>query len=144
VAHGLWQAGTEQAQAALASMSDLGSDRLARFVAELRADPHPPDYLHDAVDSPAVLDACWASFFATGEPAYDHRIIQVLPWAEVRGDVSKMLIGGAARWSLASNAVQHPRVLEICEARLASSPDAALQQIVAAAKETARGAAPAP
>jgi hypothetical protein len=144
VANALWQAGTKEAQAALVSMSELGSDRLVRYVAELRADPRHPDYLHDAVDSPAILDACWASFFATGDPAYVHRIIEVLPWAEIRGDVAKLLIGSAARWSLASNAIQHPRVLEICEARLASGPDTALEEIVAAAKERARGTAAVP
>ncbi len=144
VANALWQAGTEPAQAALASMSEVGSERFSRYVAELLADPQHPDYLHDAVTSPGILDACWASFFATGEPAYVHRIIEVLPWAETRGDVGKLAIGGAARWSLLSNAVQHPRVLEICEARLAAAPSASLEEIVRSAKETARGAAAAP
>lgn len=64
---------------------------------------------------PWVLDALWGKFMATGENAPVERIITALPWLDVKGDTTRLLVGGSARWSLTSNAVQHKRVLEICE-----------------------------
>ena len=64
---------------------------------------------------PWVLDALWGKFMATGDGAPVERIISTLPWIDVKGDINRLLVGGAARWSLTSNAVQHKRVLEICE-----------------------------
>ena len=64
---------------------------------------------------PGGLDDLWAAFFATGDTKYVKEIIEVLPWSEVRGDVNRLLTGGAARWSLASNAYQHGRVLALCQ-----------------------------
>ena len=65
---------------------------------------------------PWVLDALWGKFMATGDGALVERIISTLPWIDIKGDIDRLMIGGAARWSLTSNAVQHKRVLEICEA----------------------------
>jgi hypothetical protein len=62
-----------------------------------------------------VLDVLWGNFMATGGEEPIKRIIGVLPWSEVRGDIPRLLVGGAARWSLTSNAVQHDRVFEICK-----------------------------
>ncbi len=62
-----------------------------------------------------VLDALWGRFMATGESAPVERIITTLAWSDVEGDTNRLLISAAARWSLTSNAVQHKRVLEICE-----------------------------
>jgi len=62
-----------------------------------------------------VLDALWGKFFATGDSAPVERIISALPWTDVKGDVNRMMAGGAAQWSLTSNAKRHKRVLEICE-----------------------------
>lgn len=64
---------------------------------------------------PWVLDALWGKFMATGDSSLVERIITTLPWVDVKGDVNRLLVGGAARWSLTSNAVQHKQVLEICE-----------------------------
>lgn len=63
-----------------------------------------------------VLDALWGKFMATGDSAPVERIISTLPWIDVKGDVNRLVIGGSAGWSLTSNAVQHKRVLELCEA----------------------------
>lgn len=92
-----------------------------------------------AVDSPdpGTLDDSWASFFATGDARYVREIIEVLPWVEVRGDVNRLLTGGAAKWSLASNAYQHSRVLAILEQELptAEAPTKALlQELIEGAK----------
>ena len=65
---------------------------------------------------PWVLDVMWGKFMATGDSAPVERIISTLPWIDVKGDINRLMVGGAAGWSLTSNAGQHKRVLEICEA----------------------------
>lgn len=87
---------------------------------------------------PGTLDDSWASFFATGDARYVREIIEVLPWSEARGDIPRLLTGGAARWSLASNAYQHARVLAIAEESLATASEPTrrlLREIVDQAKE---------
>lgn len=71
---------------------------------------------------PWVLDALWGNFMATGDDAPVARIISALPWINVRGDIARLSVGGAARWSLISNAIQHRRVLAVCRKELASQP----------------------
>ena len=63
---------------------------------------------------PWVLDALWGYFMAAGDEAPVARIITALPWVNIRGDVPRLLVGGAARWPLISNAVQHDRVMAVC------------------------------
>ncbi|MDR2128519.1 MAG: hypothetical protein LBP52_05585 [Burkholderiaceae bacterium] len=87
---------------------------------------------------PWVLDALWGKFMATGERAPVERIMTALPWIDIRGDTDRLGIGGAANWSLASNAVQHERVLAFCEqARKTQSPEVAskLDKVIAQAKQ---------
>lgn len=64
---------------------------------------------------PWVLDALWGNFMATGDSAPVERIISTLPWIDRKRDTNSLMVGGAARWSLTSNAIQHKRVLKICE-----------------------------
>ncbi|MFC1498491.1 hypothetical protein ACFLS1_08495 [Verrucomicrobiota bacterium] len=66
------------------------------------------------IEAPSELDMLWGAFFASGEGKYVERIISVLPWAK-EDDIEKLIVGGAANWSLASNSTQHPKVLEICK-----------------------------
>lgn len=68
-----------------------------------------------SVTGPAVLDMFWGQFVASGDDRCVKRVIAALYYLQETEDLAKMLIGGAARWSLESNAVQHPRVLEICK-----------------------------
>lgn len=63
---------------------------------------------------PWVLDMLWGNFMATGDSAPVVRLISALPWSTAKGDVGKLLVGGAAKWSLRSNAAQHARVLAVC------------------------------
>ena len=65
--------------------------------------------------SVSALDDYWAAFTATGDKVHVDKVISALPLIEVRGDVDRLMIGGAAKWSLSSNAYQHSRVLEICK-----------------------------
>jgi len=87
---------------------------------------------------PWVLDALWGNFMATGDEAPVSRIISALPWVNVRGDVSRLLVGGAARWSLISNAIQHKPVMAACRKELASQPKAVtevLREVIAEAEK---------
>lgn len=87
---------------------------------------------------PWVLDALWGKFMATGQEEPVIRIISALPWINVKGDINRLLVGGAARWSLTSNAVQHQRVLEICEAEIKTQPKEIaeiLREVVGQAKK---------
>lgn len=87
---------------------------------------------------PWVLDALWGNFMATGDDAPVARIISALPWINVRGDVSRLLVGGAARWSLISNAIQHRPVMAACRKELASQPKQVtevLREVIAEAEK---------
>lgn len=134
----LWWVGSSDSKAYLKSLSKQGSDGFQNYVHELLADDHPPDLLHDEISDPGLLDALWASFFASGDERYVKRIISALPLINSSGDTGKMLIGGAARWSLASNAFQHPKVMQICEAELKELPEEqrpALAEVIQSARE---------
>jgi hypothetical protein len=73
------------------------------------------DALVDPIKQPFHLDVMWGNFSATGDERYVKRVIDVLPWFQPGGEAGKAMIGASARWSLTSNAVQHPKVMEICK-----------------------------
>lgn len=87
---------------------------------------------------PWVLDALWGNFVATGSKIPVMRIASALPWVDVRGDANRLLVGGAARWSLISNAAQHKRVLEICENEAKSQPKDVREKLQEAIVEAKR------
>ncbi len=80
----------------------------------------PPDILLDPVEDAASLDMLWAFFFATGDSAAVKKIISVLH-LEKDGHGLDIVVGGAAGWSLQSNAIQHKKVLAICKEELKTS-----------------------
>jgi hypothetical protein len=85
-----------------------------------------------------VLDSLWGNFMATGTDEPVIRMMKALPWIDVKGDINRLMVGGAARWSMTSNAAQHKRVLEICTQQAKSQPkDIAqrLEQIIENAKK---------
>ena len=71
------------------------------------------------------LDESWGQFMANGAREPVQAVIAALPLIETGDDVEQMLIGGAARWSLRSQALQHPFVLAYCQdaARGADEPN---------------------
>jgi hypothetical protein len=79
----------------------------------------PPDLLTLPLTKKTYLDMLWAMFFATGDPAYVKKVISGLALLDGTGD--EIAIGGAARWSLTSNALQHKKVHDICKMELAQS-----------------------
>ena len=87
---------------------------------------------------PWVLDALWGYFMATGDDAPLARIMAALPWVNVRGDVSRLLVGGAARWSLISNAIQHSPVMASCREQVKIQPKEVadvLREVIAQAEK---------
>lgn len=134
----LWMAGTSSSQDLLKSLSSQGSLIFQNYVKELLADNRRPDFLHDEISNPGFLDALWVSFFASGDERYVKRVINALQLLKTQGDTGKILIGGAAKWSLASNAFQHPKVMQICEAELKELPNeqrAALAEVIQSARD---------
>ncbi|MEQ1612222.1 MAG: hypothetical protein ABL904_05680 [Hyphomicrobiaceae bacterium] len=53
---------------------------------------------------PAILDANWGYYFATGSPEPVDRIIATLAWAKEANDIEKLTLAGMAKWTLANNA----------------------------------------
>jgi hypothetical protein len=89
--------------------------------------------LQRAPVTPGDLDLLWAVFVATGDERPVHMIVDVLsrplPERGQPGSVEALLMNGAAKWSLASNARQHARVRRILEQRR-SEASASLRQVL--------------
>ncbi|MGA7827416.1 MAG: hypothetical protein WCA04_07145 [Geobacteraceae bacterium] len=117
----LWLADSEQSklslQTLLVSQDNKAGDTNADF---LKSAPPKIDEL--PIESPEVLDMLWGAFMATGEEKYVIPIISVLPYSTINGDIPRLLVGGSAKWSLTSNAIQHKRVLDICVSQLEKQP----------------------
>ena len=78
---------------------------------------------------PWVLDVLWGNFMATGDKQPIIRIMAALPWENVEGDVNRLMVGGAANWSLSSNARQHEKVRQICEEEVNHQPEEVAQKL---------------
>lgn len=136
----LWLVDTEESRALLAkARTDWTAEPLQRVLA--RMEGHRPDHLlEDPVDSPADLDRLWVMFMATGDAAPVRKIISVLHLLE-EGHGEEIIVGGAARWSLTSNARQHKRVYEICQQELRGTEGTTkslLEQVLAEADKKER------
>jgi hypothetical protein len=113
----LWQANTiESRKEANVIAQQFPEKNRPPELTQFTPNPHPIESMEL---SPAVLDMLWASFFITGDERYVERIMAALPGLrQGQYDASKAYIAGAAKWSLASNAHQHKRVMSICLAAL--------------------------
>lgn len=65
--------------------------------------------------SPQMNDIYWGAFFASGNPAYLKKLIELVPLAEERNDFNLWGTGATAKWSLADNARRHTLVRTILE-----------------------------
>ncbi|MEM9352647.1 MAG: hypothetical protein AAGA92_06520 [Planctomycetota bacterium] len=77
----------------------------------------PSDVLVEEISEPRDLDELWSAFSATGDKRYVERIISVLSWDDRQAsgvENGKGLLVGAAKWSLSSQARQHPIVQQVC------------------------------
>lgn len=132
---GLWYSATPESKALLAKYASRLPSQKA-LIAQLATSGQPSITDIPVEEGPWVLDALWGNFMATGAEVPVARIVSALPWATIKGDIPRLLVGGAAKWSLTSNAVQHPRVLEICRLLLPRSP----ANVAAPLKEVIRNA----
>jgi len=86
---------------------------------------------------PWVLDALWGNFMATGDAEPVKRVMEALPWVGVESHLPQYAVGNAARWSLASHAAQHRRVLALCREQVKVQPPEVanvLKEVIASAE----------
>ena len=72
--------------------------------------------------SPAVLDALWGYYFATGAYGPIARIVLMLPWSKDKDDYEKLTIGGMAKYTLATNATRDTKLLFMLKASAKQQP----------------------
>jgi hypothetical protein len=136
----VWYSGHPETKKLMGDLSRAMPDHKAMFD-ELSA--QPAQRLEDLPleQGTWVVDALWGSFMATGEEKPVVRIMSALPWAAIPGNGAKQVAGNAAKVSLTSNAVQHPRVLAISKAHVARQPkevSAPLAEVILRAEEELR------
>lgn len=97
----------------------------------------------DLKASPAHIDIMWGHYFGSGSFKGIERIITVLAWSKDRNDVEKLTLGSMAKWTLATNLQQDPRLLAFARKQLEKVPkDAAreLREVITAAETYETGA----
>ena len=109
---GIWYAALPESQNTVYKALD-SNPQLQEQLAYLRSGAPMRIQQIPLEQGPWVLDALWGEFAATGDPSSISRISEAMPWIDVEGDINKLLVGGAANWSLKSNALQQDRVFEI-------------------------------
>jgi len=105
----------------------------------------PAPLLTEPLDkTPLIIDMLWGYFYATGDEAAVKRIIETLPWSEMKqGDIKndkdkamRQQVGASAKRSLTDNAARHQRAMEICKKELPGQPPETkpiLQQVISQA-----------
>ena len=117
----LWLVNNSASQSLLQEAKRQWTFKAAQKVFAKMGERKPQNVFLAPITDPVQLDMLWARFSATGDPACVRKIISAA-LEKQEGSSFNMLIGGAASWSLASNARQHDRVLAICrDERIKSS-----------------------
>jgi Na+-transporting methylmalonyl-CoA/oxaloacetate decarboxylase gamma subunit len=91
----------------------------------------------DLKASPAHIDIMWGHYFASGNYKGIERIISTLPWAKDRNDVEKLTLGSMAKWTMATNLQQDPRLLAYAKKQLETVPKETakeLREVITAAE----------
>lgn len=97
----------------------------------------------DLKTSPAHVDIMWGHYFGSGRHKGIERILSILSWAKDKNDVEKLTIGSMAKWTLANNIQQDPRLLAHVKGQLGkvSKENAAeLREVITAAETFETGA----
>jgi hypothetical protein len=124
-----WQAGSSRGAAMIRELSTGSSNELQNQLTELiRRGPAP--VASTQVRSEASMNLHWGAFLASGS---EQNIVAVLT-ALGSGENN---VSTAARYSLAQNAVEHRRVVEICRAQLDRQPEPIRSEIRAALNQAA-------
>jgi hypothetical protein len=134
---GIWYSAYPEAKPLLERLTK-SMPRHKEMISHLLANGRPGLLELPLEQGPWVLDALWGYFMATGDAAPVARIISALPWVNVRGDVSRLLVGGTAKWSLISNAIQHELVMSVCRKEVVTQPNEVtevLREVIASAEK---------
>jgi len=90
-------------------------------------DQTPPDILTLKLDAPGALDLLWGYYFATGDIKVLRRIVSMFKYADAPKRLEGIpknrsplytILPDAAKWSISSNAQQHPKILQDCKKML--------------------------
>ena len=111
--HVFWVKNTDQSNALLKKAGATWPEAEITVMVPKMEAPRPTNFLTQGPKSAVALDNLWAIFFATGNEDAIRQISSVLHLLE--GSGVDILIGGAASWSLASNAKHYPEVRAIVE-----------------------------
>lgn len=136
----LWMANSKQSKAALERLAKGAKPEESKRLRHLLSSP-PPTIESMDVDSPAALDYMWGAFMASGAEEPVLRVIDQMKLINTKGDVGKILVGGAAKWSVSANARQHDKVMKIVKARVATA-DAETKVILEEIINSAKAGAP--
>jgi hypothetical protein len=129
-----WQAGNPKGLALLREMSAGMAPDLRREIAEMVA-RGPVPVAATPVKSESSMNLQWGAFLASGD---EQPIVAVLAaFGSQEGDLNS-----AARYSLAQNAAEHRRVLDICRAQLDKQPESVRSEVRAALNEATAGRQP--
>lgn len=135
----LWWSNTKEGKEQLAAViKSLPEKSQAALQSQCAGNATPIDKMD--ITSPAVLDELWGAFCASGDEKYVNRLMTTLPWIEgTEKDYNKLMIGGAARWSLTSNVQQHPKVMKLVLRTRETQPALrkVLDQVLTGGKKTA-------
>lgn len=117
---GVWYSGLPDAKALLAGLAkDMPAQR--GMIEDLSRSTPPKLTELPLETDPGVMAALWGNFMATGDEAPVLRVMDALPYTMIaQGDRQRLAMGRVAEWSLASNAAQHPRVMEIVRRQAAA------------------------
>jgi hypothetical protein len=91
----------------------------------------------DLKASPAHIDIMWGHYFGSGRFQGIERILSILAWAKDRNDTEKLTIGSMAKWTLANNMQQDPRLLDFAKGQLgtlAKENGRELREVITAAE----------
>lgn len=124
-----WQAGSPRGLTLLREMSANDGAELQKEIAAL-LEKGPTPVASTPVRSESSMNLQWGAFLANGSEQHIVAVLSALGSGEAN-------VSTAARYSLAQNAVEHRRVVDICRAQLDKQPEAVRSEIRAALNEAA-------
>lgn len=108
----LWLSGAPEAKRLFEDAAKRTKFPELRRYLEKLAGEAAPDIYRIPIKGPDVLDALWASFFATGDAMPVRRLLSLFP--KIANPTKKgQIVVKAAVWSMQANVREHPRVKEI-------------------------------
>jgi hypothetical protein len=69
-----------------------------------------------------LLDTLWGFYLATGDTGPVLRMLSALPWSKDKKDVTRLTVGGVAKWTLATNASRDKGLLDTLRRAVPSQP----------------------